>query len=94
MKILSVLKMTISGDLGSGLPRLAHLLKLRLKLRIDPSIVAVGATPSPARSFWRCPWCRRLDEILVRTAVPFTGLVQSVLRSTAVSVQLPGKDLV
>ena len=58
----------------------------------------VGATPSPARPFWRCPWCRRrcFDVILVRTAVPFTVLVQSVLRSTAVSyhpILHPGHSL-
>ena len=70
---------------------------LRLKLRIN-------RCQRPTAALWRGsyphlqhghfvhagPWCRRrcFDEILVRTAVPFTVLVQSVLRSTAVSVQI------
>ena len=34
--------MPVFSCLGSGLPGLAHLLELRLKVRIDPKIVASG----------------------------------------------------
>ena len=42
-KILSFQEVPVfSSCLGSGLPGLAHLLELRLKVRIDPKIVASG----------------------------------------------------
>eukprot|EP01050_Picozoa_sp_SAG11_P014717 SAG11_NODE_1841_length_4182_cov_4.130541_7_plen_80_part_00 len=79
--------------MGSGLPGLAHLLELRLKLRTDPKIVASGPLVSELRHLQRGHFggvhgaAAVLDAILIRT-VPFTVLVQSVLRSTAVSVQI------
>ena len=41
-KILFLQEVPVFSCLGSGLPGLAHLLELRLKVRIDPKIVASG----------------------------------------------------
>eukprot|EP01050_Picozoa_sp_SAG11_P046543 SAG11_NODE_23865_length_382_cov_0.568905_1_plen_42_part_10 len=39
---MSLQEVPVFSCLGSGLPGLAHLLELRLKVRIDPKIVASG----------------------------------------------------
>eukprot|EP01050_Picozoa_sp_SAG11_P030213 SAG11_NODE_8837_length_971_cov_1.511468_1_plen_160_part_01 len=95
--ILSSQKVPVFAHLVSGLRGLAHLLDSHWNRGSTPGSLAAAHW---CGSYAICgaailaltmpgPWCRRrcFDEILVRTAVPLTVLVQSVLRSTAVSVQ-------